>query len=109
MGLLIEISLALFVAYFRETYIDRAGIVLCVAGMSLSILLYIIGGQYLLGKVLRWFPISGFDPRRPCRAPGDPGRSGSARLAVVRFYRTVFMRRAARLRAHRRQGLRRPA
>ena len=26
-------------------------------------LLYIIGGQYLLGKLLRWFPISGFDPR----------------------------------------------
>ena len=25
-------------------------------------LLYIVGGQYLLGKVLRWFPISGFDP-----------------------------------------------
>ena len=30
--------------------------------MSISTLLYIIGGQYVLGKLLRWFPISGFDP-----------------------------------------------
>jgi peptide/nickel transport system permease protein len=30
--------------------------------MSVSVLLYIIGGQYLIGKLLRWFPISGFDP-----------------------------------------------
>ena len=35
---------------------------LCVLAMSVSILLYIIGGQYSVGKLLRWFPISGFDP-----------------------------------------------
>ena len=50
-------------AFFRETYIDRLGVVLCVLAMSVSMLLYIIGGQYLIGKLLRWFPISGFDPR----------------------------------------------
>ena len=61
-GLLLGIPLALLVAFFRDTYIDRAGVVICVLLMSVSALLYIIGGQYLLGKMLRWFPISGFDP-----------------------------------------------
>src|SRR5580765_8214439 len=59
----IAIGLALLVALLRDTYVDRMGVVLCVFAMSLSILLYIIGGQYVLGKVLKWFPISGFDPR----------------------------------------------
>jgi peptide/nickel transport system permease protein len=100
MGLLIEISLALFVAYFRETYIDRAGIVLCVAGMSLSILLYIIGGQYLIGKVLRWFPISGFDPHPAlvARFLAIPWLIGVSRALGegVRFYRTVFIEETGR-------------
>ena len=59
LGLALSIVMSLFVAYFRDTYIDRTGVVLCVFAMSLSILLYIIGGQYLIGKLLRWFPISG--------------------------------------------------
>jgi peptide/nickel transport system permease protein len=29
--------------------------------MSISSLFYIIGGQYLFGKLLRWVPISGYD------------------------------------------------
>jgi peptide/nickel transport system permease protein len=34
--------------------------VLCVAMMSISGLFYIIGGQYLISKVWRLVPISGF-------------------------------------------------
>jgi len=60
-GVAISVALSLFVAYFRETYIDRSGVALCVLGMSVSILIYIIGGQYLLAKVLRLVPISGFE------------------------------------------------
>jgi len=94
-GLLLGIPLALLVAFFRDTYIDRAGVVVCVLLMSVSALLYIIGGQYLLGKMLRWFPISGFDP-----APAVIARFLALPVIVgiiaglgdsVRFDRTVFV------------------
>ena len=61
-GLLLAIPLSLLVAFFRETYIDRMGVFLCVLAMSVSMLLYIVGAQFLIGKILRWYPISGFDP-----------------------------------------------
>jgi len=99
-GLAIGIALSLFVAYFRETYIDRAGVVLCVLGMSVSILLYIIGGQFLLGKLLRWFPISGFDPQPALvsRFLAIPWIIGllSGLGGEVRFYRTVFVEETSR-------------
>ena len=91
---------ALFVAFFRETYIDRMGVVLCVLAMSISMLLYIIGGQFLIGKLLRWFPISGFDPSPavivrflalPLLVGLADGIGGS-----VRFYRTVFVEESGR-------------
>ncbi len=94
-GLLLGIPLALLVAFFRDTYIDRSGVVICVLLMSVSALLYIIGGQYLLGKMLRWFPISGFDP-----APAVIARFLALPVIVgiiaglgdsVRFDRTVFV------------------
>jgi peptide/nickel transport system permease protein len=95
MGLVLGIALSLLVAYFRETYIDRSGVVMAVLAMSVSILLYIIGGQYLIGKLLRWFPISGFDP-----APAVVARFLALPWIIgllngvggdVRFYRTVFV------------------
>ena len=100
LGLPLALSLALLVAFFRETYIDRAGVVLCVLAMSVSMLIYILGGQFVLGRVLRWFPISGFDP--------DPGvllRFVALPVGVgllsgigsnVRFYRTVFLEESGR-------------
>ena len=60
-GLLMDICLALFIVLFRGTYLDLAGVVLLVAMLSISGLFYIIGGQYLLGKLLRLAPISGYD------------------------------------------------
>jgi peptide/nickel transport system permease protein len=100
LGLLFGILLSLFVAFFRETYIDRMGVFLCVLAMSVSILLYIIGAQYLIGKLLRWFPISGFDP-----SPGVVLRFLAMPILVgilsafgsnVRFYRTVFVEETGR-------------
>jgi peptide/nickel transport system permease protein len=100
LGLVFGVGLSLFVAYFRETYIDRMGVVLCVLGMSLSVLLYIIGGQFLIGKLLRWFPISGFDP-----SPGVMLRFLALPVLVglaeglggsIRFYRTVFIEETGR-------------
>jgi peptide/nickel transport system permease protein len=63
--------------------------------MSISGLLYIIGAQFLIGKILHWFPISGFDssPDVVLRFVAMPvligvvGGIGSD----VRFYRTVFV------------------
>jgi peptide/nickel transport system permease protein len=94
-GLGVGIALSLFVAFFRETYIDRMGVFLCVLGMSVSILLYIVGGQYAIGKLLRWFPISGFDlsPELLPRFLALPIVVGLAAGfgSDVRFYRTVFL------------------
>ena len=109
--LLVAIVLALAVALFRDTYVDRAATVGCVLAMSISMLLYIIAGQYLFGKVLKWFPISGFDPR-----PDVLIRFVALPLVVglmahvgteVRFYRAVFIEEAGRdhVRTARAKGL----
>ncbi|MDH5633862.1 MAG: ABC transporter permease [Gammaproteobacteria bacterium] len=60
-GLLVNITFAMLLAFFRGTYVDTWGVVLCVALMSISSLFYIIGGQYLLSKLLHLVPISGYD------------------------------------------------
>ncbi|WDT77475.1 MAG: ABC transporter permease [Candidatus Manganitrophus sp.] len=60
-GLLVNITAAMLVAFFRATYIDFWGVIVAVAMMSISSLFYIIGGQYLFSKVLRLVPISGYD------------------------------------------------
>jgi len=95
LGLLVGVGLSLFVAYFRGTYIDTAGVVLAVLAMSVSILLYIISGQYLIAKLLRWFPISGFDPSpavilRFLALPVIVGLMSGVGESI-RFYRTVFI------------------
>jgi len=59
-GMLVNITFAMLVAFFRATYIDVWGVVLCVVLMSISSLFYIIGGQYLVGKLLHLVPISGY-------------------------------------------------
>ena len=59
-GLLINITVALFFVFFRATYIDYIGVIFCVALMSISSLFYIIGGQYLISKLLHLVPISGY-------------------------------------------------
>lgn len=100
LGLVVAIPLSLLVAFFRETYIDRMGVFICVLAMSVSTLLYIIAAQFLLGKLLRWFPISGFDPD-PLLLPrflampilvGIVAGIGSD----VRFYRTAFIEESTR-------------
>jgi peptide/nickel transport system permease protein len=60
-GLLVNICFSLMIVLFRNSYLEHAGIVLCVILMSISSLFYIIGGQFFIGKVLRLVPISGYD------------------------------------------------
>jgi peptide/nickel transport system permease protein len=100
LGVLVGVGLSLFVAYFRGTYIDTAGVVLAVLAMSVSILLYIIAGQYLIAKLLRWFPISGFDPSpavilRFLALPVIVGLIAGVGESI-RFYRTVFIEETSR-------------
>ena len=100
LSLIVAIPLSLVVAFFRETYIDRMGVFLCVLAMSVSGLLYIIGAQFLLGKILRWFPISGFDPDplMLARFLAMPLLVGvlSGLGSDVRFYRTAFIEESTR-------------
>jgi peptide/nickel transport system permease protein len=93
-GLLVEITLALFIVLFRATYIDVWGVVLCVIMMSISSLFYIIGGQYLVGKLLHLVPISGYDTGlnalKFIALPVLIGVIGGIG-AGTRWYRTIFL------------------
>jgi peptide/nickel transport system permease protein len=93
-GLLVEITLALFIVLFRATYIDVWGVVLCVIMMSISSLFYIIGGQYLVGKLLHLVPISGYDTGlntlKFIALPVLIGVIGAIG-ASTRWYRTLFL------------------
>jgi len=60
-GLFVNITFAMLMVFFRGTYLDLSGVIFCIMLMSISSLFYIMGGQYLFGKVLRLVPISGYD------------------------------------------------
>jgi peptide/nickel transport system permease protein len=94
LGLFVTVSFALLLAFFRATAFDFWGVVLCVAMMSVSGLFYIIGGQYLISKVWRLVPISGFgeglDAWKFLILPvaiGVVSGIGSS----TRWYRTIFL------------------
>jgi peptide/nickel transport system permease protein len=59
-GLLVNITFAILMVFFRATYVDLGGVVICVIIMSISSLFYIIGGQFLVGKMMQLVPISGY-------------------------------------------------
>lgn len=60
LGVLTNIILAMLIAFFRGTYLELSGVIYCIILMSISSLFYIIGGQFLFGKILRLVPISGY-------------------------------------------------
>jgi len=59
-GIWVNICVALLVVMFRATRLDRWAVFIFVAMMSISYLFYIIGGQYLVARVWKLVPISGF-------------------------------------------------
>jgi len=94
LGLISYITFALVMAFFRATYIDFWGVVLCIAIMSISLLFYVIGGQFLISKLWHLVPISGFsgglDMGKFLVLPVIIGVfSGSG--ASTRWYRTIFL------------------
>jgi peptide/nickel transport system permease protein len=109
-GLAVNITFAMFMAFFRATYLDFWGVVLCVAMMSISTLFYIIGGQYVASKLWNLVPISGYD--------GGIDATKFLILPVVigvigglgsggRWYRTLFLEEMGRdyVRTARAKGL----
>ncbi|MCC7040917.1 MAG: ABC transporter permease [Burkholderiales bacterium] len=57
---LVAVGLALAVAYVRGSLTDRAVMVVCTVGLSISILVYIIVFQYVFAYKLGWFPVQGW-------------------------------------------------
>jgi len=94
LGIAVNITFALLMAFFRGTYLDFWGVVLCVAMMSISGLFYIIGGQFVFSKIWNLVPISGYssgaDAFKFLVLPvviGAVSGIGSG----ARWYRTVFL------------------
>jgi len=110
-GISVNITFALLMAFFRVTYLDFWGVVACVTMMSISGLFYIIGGQYLVSKLFHLVPISGY------AAGGDmlkfvilPVTIGviAGIGAGARWYRTLFLEEIGKdyVRTARAKGLR---
>lgn len=110
LGLFASVSFSLLLVFFRGTRLDFAGVVVCVVLLSISALFYIIAGQWLFSKVLRWVPYSGFvDGWQSIRFLVLPVLVGIlSRLgAESRFYRTLFLEEAGKdyVRTARAKGL----
>ena len=88
--LVIGLALALVAAAFKDTLIDRALVLVSVAGMSVSYLVVIIFAQWFLGYYYDLFPVWGFEGIAylclPVLVGILCGIGGN-----VRFYRTVFV------------------
>ena len=88
--LVIGIILAMVSCAFQDRILDRAIVVLSVAGMSVSYLVLIILGQWFLAYYLNLFPVWGWDSPKCVILPVIIGVvSGTG--GGVRFYRTVFL------------------
>lgn len=61
LGLMVNITFALLMAFFRATYVDLGGSIICIVLMSISSLFYIIAGQFFIAIVMHLTPISGYD------------------------------------------------
>ena len=85
--------------FFRASYIDLGGVILCVVIMSISSLFYIIGGQFLVGKLMQLVPISGYSDGfsaikfvlLPVVIGVISGIGGGSR-----WYRTLFLEEASK-------------
>jgi peptide/nickel transport system permease protein len=94
LAMFVDIFFSMLAAFYRGTYVDYWGVILCVLLMSISGLFYIMGGQVLFSKALRLVPISGYDygvhsikfVALPIAIIIISGMGGS-----IRFYRTVFL------------------
>ncbi len=83
------LAISAFVAYFRGTIIDRAGVFITVLGMCVPFLAYMILGQWAMFQISpqhAWGLASPVNIYVPVAIGVIAGLGGS-----VRFYRTVFL------------------
>ncbi len=95
----VALTWALVIAWLRGSRLDTWSAVICVGMMSISGLFYIIGGQYLIAKLWRLVPISGYDSGlAAARFVALPVLVGLciALGANVRWYRTIFLEEMGR-------------
>lgn len=94
-ALIINLPLALLMAYRRNSFFDKSILITCLALISISSVVYVLAGQYFLSYKMSWFPISGWDP-------SWSGRWEYVTLPIIimvalslggdiLFYRTVFL------------------
>ena len=62
MGVLINLCIAILIAFYRGTWIDKYSTFLFVGAMSISYLVYILAFQYVLAYQWDLFPINGYEP-----------------------------------------------
>ncbi|NLC36349.1 MAG: ABC transporter permease [Alcaligenaceae bacterium] len=110
LGLLVSVSFSLLLVYFKGTRLDFAGVVFCVVLLSISSLFYIIAGQWLFAKILRWVPYSGYvEGWGSLRFLALPVLVGviSGLGAEARFYRSLFLEESGKdyVRTARAKGL----
>ena len=60
LGTVMSMAAAMLVAYLRGSLTDRAIMIGCTVGQSVSILVYILVFQYVLAYRLGWFPVQGW-------------------------------------------------
>ena len=89
----ISISLALIVAFMRGTIVDVLAVFICVAGMSIPFLSFILFGQYFLAFKWDIFPVFFWPDLSPIQYVALPVLIGTvAGLGGnLRFYRTVML------------------
>ena len=61
LGLFLSITASLLLVFVRDSPLDRWGAVLCVAGMSIPITVYVIFGQWMAANLFNYFPAFGFN------------------------------------------------
>jgi peptide/nickel transport system permease protein len=96
---MVNITFALLMVFFRASYIDLGGVIFCVVIMSISSLFYIIGGQFIVGKLMQLVPISGYSDGLsaikfvilPVLIGVISGIGGGSR-----WYRTLFLEEASK-------------
>jgi peptide/nickel transport system permease protein len=89
LGWLVAMVISVFVAYYRDTWIDRLGVFLSVLGMCVPYLAYMLLGQLIMFKIAPKVaiglshPVSIYVPVLIAVVAGTGG--------AVRFYRTVIL------------------
>ena len=92
----LAISIAGLVAYFRGSTLDRTITMVSTVMMSVSVLVYIIMGQYFLAYKMQWFPVLGWSDNLWTNLTTYVPLPLILGLAVslapdVRFYRSCFL------------------